>query len=77
MSRHPNKGKVDLEMAAADIIANGRTKKTERKNGYTHHIVYLKNKGHDRHLSWDEYDDGTIKNVHTTDDRGAAYTYGN
>lgn len=77
MSRYSNPGKVDIERAAADIIASGGSRTSERKNGYTHHTVYLHNKGHDRHLSWDEYDDGTIKNVHSTDDRGPAYTYGN
>lgn len=77
MSRYYNPGKVDVERAAASIIAAGGQRTSTRKDGYTHHSVYVINKGHDRHLSWDEYDDGTIRNVHSTDDDGPLYTYGN
>ena len=77
MSRYYNPGKVDVERAAEAIIAAGGHKTSTRRNGYTHYSVYVVNKGHDRHLSWDEYDDGTITNVHSTDDNGPLYTYGN
>ena len=77
MSRYSNPGKVDVERAAAGIIAAGGVKTSTRKDGYTHYSVYVVNKGHDRHLSWDEYDDGSIRNVHTTDDIGPYVTYGN
>lgn len=77
MSLYYNPGKVDVERAAASIIAAGGTKTSHQKDGYVHYTVYVNNEGHDRHLSWDEYPDGTIKNVHSTDDRGPLYTYGN
>ena len=77
VSRYYNPGKVDVERAKASIIAAGGSESVQRKDGYTHHSVYLRNPGHDRHLSWDEYDDGSIRNVHSTDDDGPLYTYGN
>ncbi len=77
MSLYSNPGKVDVERAAADIIAAGGIRTSEQKSGYIHYTVYVVNKGHDRHLSWDEYPDGTIKNVHSTGDSGPLYTYGN
>lgn len=77
MSLYNNPGKLDVEQAARDIVAVGGVRKEEPKSGYKHVVVYVKNAGHDRHLSWDEYPDGTIKNVHTTGDSGPLYTYGN
>lgn len=77
VSRYYNAGKVNVEEAARGIIAAGGRESVQRKDGYTHHTVYLVNKDHDRHLSWDEYDDGSIRNVHSTDDDGPLYTYGN
>jgi len=77
MSLYSNPGKVDVERAAASIVAAGGVRTSEQKSGYVHHTVYVVNKGHDRHLSWDEYPDGTIKNVHSTGDSGPLYTYGN
>ncbi len=71
MSLYDNPGKVDVERAAESIIEGGGGMSSVRRGDYIHHSAYSKDE--DRHLSWDEYDDGSIRNVHTDKD-GRSYT---
>ena len=75
MSKHDNPGRVDVEKAADSIVENGGGRSSTQKDGYIHHTAYSRDEN--RHLSWDEYPDGSVKNVHTDKD-GKSYTqYGN
>ncbi len=75
MSLFNNPGKVDVELAAQSIVENGGGMSSTDKGGYVHHTAYSRDEN--RHLSWDEYPDGTVTNVHTDKD-GHSYTqYGN
>ncbi len=75
MSKYDNPGKVDVERAAEGILDNGGGMTSSWKGDHTHNTAYSKDE--DWHLSWDEYPDGTVANVHTDKD-GRSYTqYGN
>ena len=75
MSKYDNPGRVDVERAAESILDNGGGMTSSWKGDHTHNTAYSKDE--DWHLSWDEYPDGSIKNVHTDKD-GRSYTqYGN
>ena len=75
MSQYYNPGHVDVEQAAEAIVANGGGISSRNRGDHIHHTAYSKEE--DRHLSWDEYSDGRIANVHTDRD-GSSYTqYGN
>lgn len=71
MSLYNNPSKVDVERAAESIVEGGGGISSSWKDGYIHHTAYSKDEN--RHLSWDEYPDGSIKNVHTDKD-GHSYT---
>ena len=75
MSKYYNPGEVDVEAAAESIVENGGGISSSWKGDHIHHTAYSRDE--DRHLSWDEYPDGDIRNVHTDKD-GRSYTqYGN
>ncbi len=75
MAKYDNHGKVDVERAADDIVKGGGGRSSSWKGDHMHHTAYSRDE--DRHLSWDEYPDGSIRNVHT-DKNGKSYTqYGN
>ncbi|MBQ7201839.1 hypothetical protein IJS18_00400 [Candidatus Saccharibacteria bacterium] len=75
MSLFSNPGKVDVDKAAESIVENGGGMSSSNKGDHIHHTAYSRDE--DRHLSWDEYPDGSVKNVHT-DKNGRSYTqYGN
>ena len=75
MSKHYNPGNVDVERATEAILDSGGGMNSTQRDGYIHNTVYSKNDN--RRLSWDEYPDGTVDNVHTSRN-GRSYTeYGN
>ncbi len=71
MSKHYNSGKVDVEKAAESIVENGGGMSSTQKDDHVHNTAYSRTE--DRHLSWDEYPNGDVKNVHTDKD-GHSYT---
>lgn len=71
MSKYDNPGKVDVERASESILDNGGGMNSSQKDGYVHNTAYSKDEN--RHLSWDEYPDGSVDNVHTDKD-GHSYT---
>ena len=75
MAKYYNPGAVDVERAAESIIANGGGITSRRDGDHLHHTAYSKD--YNRHLSWDEYADGSIRNVHTDRDNRAYVQYGN
>ena len=73
--QYENPGKVDVERAAEGILDAGGGISSKWEGDHIHNSAYSRTEN--RHLSWDEYPDGTIKNVHT-DKNGRGYTeYGN
>lgn len=68
---YSNPGKVDVERAAESILDSGGGMSSKREGDHIHNSAYSKKEN--RHLSWDEYPDGSIKNVHT-DRNGNKYT---
>jgi hypothetical protein len=75
MGLFSNPGKVDVERAAESIVENGGGMSSTQKSDHVHNTAYSRDEN--RHLSWDEYPDGSVKNVHTDKD-GRSYTqYGN
>ncbi len=75
MSKYNNPGTVDVEKAAESIIAAGGGMTSSQKDGYIHNTAYSKDEN--RHLSWDEFPDGSVKNVHTDKDNRSYTQYGN
>ena len=74
-NKYYNPGSVDVERAAESIVNAGGGISSVQRDGYIHHTAYSKDDN--RHLSWNEYSDGSIGEVHT-DKNGRAYTqYGN
>ena len=71
VAKYSNPGKVDVERAAEGILDNGGGMSSVQRDGYVHNTAYSRDEN--RHLSWDEYPDGSVKNVHTDKD-GRAYT---
>lgn len=61
-----NPGRVDVEKATEGILAAGGGINSVQKDGYIHHSAYSKDEN--RHLSWNEYPDGSIGEVHTDKD---------
>ena len=74
-AKNNNPGKVDVERAAESILDNGGGINSVQKDGYVHNSAYSKTEN--RHLSWDEYPDGSVRNVHTDKDNKAYTQYGN
>lgn len=74
-AKYYNPGKVDVERAAESIIDAGGGMNSVQKDGYIHHSVYSKDEN--RHLSWNEYPDGSVGEVHTDKDNKAYTQYGN
>ncbi len=72
---YSNPGKVDVERAAESIVNSGGGITSRWQGDHTHHSAYSKSMNW--HLSWDEYPDGTIKNVHSDKDGHAYMFYGN
>lgn len=66
MSKNDNPGRVDVERAAEGILDNGGGVNSTQKDGYIHNTAYSKDT--DRHLSWDENPDGSVKDVHSSKD---------
>ena len=64
MAKFSNPGKVDVERAAEGILDNGGGMTSRREDDHIHNTAYSKENG--QRLSWDEYPDGSIKNVHTS-----------
>ncbi|MBR3270057.1 hypothetical protein IKG07_02300 [Candidatus Saccharibacteria bacterium] len=75
MSKYSNPGKVDVERATESILDNGGGMNSHWQGDHIHNTVYSKDEN--RRLSWDEYPDGSIRDVHTSKG-GRSYTeYGN
>lgn len=70
MAKYSNPGKVDVERAAEGILDGGGGMTSRQKDGYIHNTAYSKDSN--ERLSWDEYPDGSIRNVHTSRD-GSSY----
>ena len=70
-AKYSNPGHVDVERAAESICDAGGGISSTWKGDHIHHSAFSTSEN--RHLSWDEYPDGSIKNVHTDKD-GRAYT---
>jgi len=75
MSKYNNPGKVDVERAAQSIVDNGGGWSSKWEGDHKHHSAYLKSE--DWHLSWDEYPDGSIGNVHSDKNNRSYMWYGN
>lgn len=75
MSKFYNPGKVDVEKAAETIVENGGGMSSKQKGDHIHHTAYSKEEN--RHLSWDEYPNGSVQNVHTDKDNSSYTQYGN
>ncbi|MBR3252959.1 hypothetical protein IKF84_02710 [Candidatus Saccharibacteria bacterium] len=75
MAKYNNLGIVDVERAAESILENGGGIDSYWKDDHIHNSAFSKDEN--RHLSWDEYPDGTIKNVHTDKDNRSYTQYGN
>ena len=73
-SWYDNPGKVDVERAVKGIVDAGGGVNVQQKDGYVHKVAYSTTEN--RHFSYDEYPDGTIKNVHTDKDNHGYTTYG-
>jgi len=73
-AKYNNPGRVDVERAAESIMSNpsGGGITSRQENGYIHNTAYSKEPGGKR-LSWDEYPNGDIKNVHSSRN-GSSYT---
>ena len=74
-AKYDNPGKVDVERAAEGIIDAGGGMNSVQKDEYIHHSVYSKDEN--RHLSWNEYPDGSVGEVHTDKDNKAYTQYDN
>ncbi len=74
-AKYDNPGRVDVEKAAEGILDAGGGMNSTQKDGYIHNTAYSKDEN--RHLSWDEYPDGSIRNVHTDKDNRAYTQYNN
>lgn len=74
-SEYYNPGKVNIQAAVEGIVKAGGGVSSQQKDGYVHHTAYSRTKNH--HLSYDQYPDGTIRNVHTDKDNRGYTTYGN
>ena len=66
-----NPGKVDVERASESSLERGGGVSSKWEGNHIHNTAYSKEEN--RHLSWDEYPDGSIKDVHT-DRNGNKYT---
>ena len=75
MSLFSNSGKVNVEKAAESIVENGGGMSSTQKSDHVHHTAYSRDEN--RHLSWDEYPNGSVKNVHTDKDNKSYTQYGN
>ena len=73
MSKYNNPGRVDVERASEGILDNGGGMSSTWKGDHTHNTAYSKSEN--RHLSWDEYPDGSVKNVHTDKDNRSYTQY--
>ncbi len=73
-STYFNPGKVDVKEAERGILAAGGGKTVQHKDGYDHVVIYSTSEN--RHLSYDEYPDGHVENVHTDKDNHGYTTYG-
>lgn len=71
MSKHYNPGRVDVNRASESIVDNGGGMSSTQKGDHIHNTAYSRTEN--RHLSWDEYPDGSVDNVHTDKD-GRSYT---
>lgn len=75
MSKYSNPGKVDVERAAEGILDSGGGMTSRRKDDHIHNTAYSKDQN--RRLSWDQYPDGSVKNVHTSKNGRSNTQYGN
>ena len=75
MSKYSNPGKVDVERAAEGILDNGGGMTSRRKDDHIHNTAYSIDQN--RRLSWDQYPDGSVKNVHTSKNGRSNTQYGN
>ena len=75
MSLFSNSGKVNVEKASESIVENGGGISSTQKGDHIHHTAYSKDEN--RHLSWDEYPGGDVRNVHTDKDNKSYTQYGN
>lgn len=75
MAKYSNPGKVDVERAAESILDNGGGMSSKWKGDHIHHSAYSKDEN--VHLSWDEYPDGSVKNVHTDKNGRSRTDFGN
>lgn len=64
MAKYFNPGKVDVERAAESIMDSGGGMDSKWEGDHIHNTAYSRNDN--RRLSWDEYPDGSIKNVHSS-----------
>ena len=71
-----NPGNVDVEKAAASIVAAGGGRTEQDKGDHIHKVAYSRDEN--RHLSWDESKkDGSVSNVHTDRNNSPYTNYGN
>lgn len=73
MALYSNPGRVDVKKAAEAIVEGGGGITSSQKDGYIHHTAYSRDEN--RHLSWDEFPDGSNRNVHTDKDNKAYTQY--
>jgi len=70
MAKYDNCGKINPEKIIESTIASGGGVTSRQKDDHIHNTAYSKD---GRRISWDEYPDGSIKDVHSSKD-GRSYT---
>ena len=76
-SKYSNPGRVDIDRATDSIVGSNGGVNSYWDGDHIHTSVYSRENTGGAHLSYDEYPDGSIRNVHT-DRGGSGYmTYGN
>ena len=75
MSKYSNPGKMDVDKAAEGILDRGGGMSSHWEGDHIHNTVYSRDEN--RRLSWNEYPDGTAKDVHSSKDGRSYMQYGN
>ena len=80
MAKYDNPGIVDVEKAAESILSSGGGINSHWEGDHIHNTVYSKdNSGQNtgQRLSWNEYPDGRITDVHSSKNGRSYMEYGN
>lgn len=64
MAKYEDKAHVNVERAAESILDKGGGMDSKNYGDHVHNTVYSRDEN--RRLSWDEYRDGSVKNVHSS-----------